>query len=299
MRILLIGGEGQVGWELRRTLAPLGTVHAPLRSDLDLESADSILRVVRETSAQLIVNAAAYTAVDRAETDVDTATRVNGDAVGILAEEAKRGGAVLVHYSTDYVFGGNKAAPYTETDEPDPINVYGHTKLLGERRIRELNPPHLIFRTSWVYGARGRNFLVTVRRLAGERPELRIVSDQIGSPTWSRMIAEATAQIIAKGIAGQGIDREWFKDRTGLYHMTAAGAASWHEFAKAILEQFGLPAKLTPIPSSAYPVAATRPANSRLDNGKLGSTFGVRLPDWRVGLALCAEAGDVKVVPDK
>ena len=294
MKILLIGGGGQVGWELKRTLATLGTVHAPLRSELDLETADSIVRVVRETRAELIVNAAAYTAVDRAETDVDTATRVNAEAVGILAEEAKRGGAVLVHYSTDYVFSGNKAGPYAETDEPDPINVYGRTKLMGEERMREVGAPHLIFRTSWVYGARGRNFLVTVRRLAGERPELRIVNDQTGSPTWSRLIAEATAQVIAKGVDAQKLDWEWFADRTDLYHMTAAGAASWHEFARAILEQSGSPVKLTAIPSSAYPVPAARPVNSLLDNGRLASTFGVHLPDWRVGLALCMEDGGVR-----
>jgi dTDP-4-dehydrorhamnose reductase len=265
-----------------------------LRSELDLESADSMVRVVREIRAELIVNAAAYTAVDRAETDVDTANRVNAEAVGILAEEAKRGGAVLVHYSTDYVFSGSKAGPYTETDEPDPINVYGRTKLIGEERIREVGPLHLIFRTSWVYGTRGRNFLVTVRRLAGERPELRIVNDQTGSPTWSRLIAEATAQVIAKGVVAQELDREWFADRTDLYHMTAAGAASWHEFARAILEQFGSPVKLTAIPSAAYPVPAARPANSLLDNGRLASTFGVRLPDWRVGLSLCMEDGGIR-----
>lgn len=287
MRILLIGGEGQVGWELRRTLAPLGTVHAPLRSDLDLESADSIIRVVRETRAQLIVNAAAYTAVDRAETDIDTATRVNGDAVGILAEEAKRGGAVLVHYSTDYVFGGNKAGPYTETDEPDPINVYGHTKLLGEKRIREVNPPHLIFRTSWVYGARGRNFLLTIQKLAKERPVLKVVDDQTGCPTWCRLIAEATAQVVTKSANAQGLDPAWFQEHGGLYHLAAQGSTTWYAFARAILESQEKQARVTAISSADYPTPARRPRNSALDSSRIQRQLGIALPDWRAGLELC------------
>ena len=299
MKILLIGGEGQIGWELRRTLAPLGTIHAPLRSDLDLESTDSIIRVVRETRAKLIVNAAAYTAVDRAETDVATATRVNGDAVGILAEEAKRGGAVLVHYSTDYVFGGNKAGPYTETDEPDPINVYGHTKLLGEKRIREVNPPHMIFRTSWVYGARGRNFLLTIRKLARERPVLKVVNDQTGCPTWCRLIAEATAQVVTKSATAQGPDPAWFQQHGGLYHLAAQGSTTWYEFARAILGGDEGRARVKAIPSAEYPTPARRPLNSALDSSKAERHLGIALPDWRVGLALCAEDGDVKAGPDK
>jgi len=299
MRILLIGGEGQVGWELRRTLAPLGTVHAPLRSDLDLESADSIIRVVRTTGAQLIVNAAAYTAVDRAETDVDTATRVNGDAVGILAEEAKRGGAVLVHYSTDYVFGGNKAGPYTETDEPDPINVYGHTKLLGEKRIRETNPPHLIFRTSWVYGSRGRNFLLTIQKLAKERPVLKVVDDQTGCPTWCRLIAEATAQVVTKSANAQGLDPAWFQEHGGLYHLAAQGSTTWYEFARAILESRENQARVTAIPSAEYPTPARRPRNSALDSRRIQRQLGIALPDWRVGLALCTEDGPAKASLDR
>jgi dTDP-4-dehydrorhamnose reductase len=299
MKILLIGGEGQIGWELKRTLAPLGTVHAPLRSDLDLESTDSIIRVVRETRAKLIVNAAAYTAVDRAETDVATATRVNGDAGGILAEEAKRGGAVLVHYSTDYVFGGNKAGPYTETDEPDPINVYGHTKLLGEKRIREVNPPHLIFRTSWVYGARGRNFLLTIRKLARERPVLKVVNDQTGCPTWCRLIAEATAQVVAKSATAQGPDPAWFQEYGGLYHLAAQGSTTWYEFARAILGGDEGQARVKAIPSAEYPTPARRPRNSALDSSKIQRLLGIALPDWRVGLALCAEDGDVETGPDK
>jgi dTDP-4-dehydrorhamnose reductase len=287
MRILLIGGEGQVGWELRRTLAPLGTVHAPPRSDLDLESADSIIRVVGETRAQLIVNAAAYTAVDRAETDVDKATRVNGDAVGILAEEAKRGGAVLVHYSTDYVFGGNKAGPYTEADEPDPINVYGHTKLLGEKRIREANLPNLIFRTSWVYGLRGRNFLLAIQKLAKERPVLKVVNDQTGCPTWCRLIAEATAQVVTKSANAQGLDPAWFQEHGGLYHLAAQGSTTWYEFARAILGGDAEQARVKAIPSAEYPTPARRPRNSALDSSKIQRQLGIALPDWRAGLELC------------
>ena len=294
MRILLIGGEGQVGWELRRTLAPLGTVHAPPRSDLDLESADSIIRVVRATGAQLIVNAAAYTAVDKAETDVETATRVNADAVGVLAEEAKRGSAVLIHYSTDYVFDGNQAAPYTETDEPDPINVYGRTKLLGEQRIREVNPLHLILRTSWVYGLRGRNFLLTIRKLARERSMLKVVDDQTGCPTWCRLIAEATAQVVALSATAQGPDPDWFQENGGLYHLAAQGSTSWYEFARAILGDDKGQARVKAIPSAEYPTPARRPRNSALDSSKIRRQLGIALPDWRVGLALCAEGDPPK-----
>ena len=287
MKILLIGGDGQVGWELRRTLAPLGTVHAPLRSDLDLESADSINRVVRETRPQLIVNAAAYTAVDRAETDVDTATRVNGNAVGILAEVAKRGGTVVVHYSTDYVFGGKKAGPYTETDEPDPINVYGQTKLLGEKRIREVNVPHLIFRTSWVYGARGRNFFLTIRKLARERPVLKVVNDQTGCPTWCRLIAEATAQVVAKSATAKGLDLDWFQENGGLYNLAAQSSTTWYEFARAILGGDEGQARVKAIPSAEYPTPASRPRNSALDSSKIQRHLGIALPDWQAGLDLC------------
>jgi dTDP-4-dehydrorhamnose reductase len=287
VRILLIGGEGQVGWELKRTLATLGTVHAPQRSELDLEATDSIIRIIRETRHELIVNAAAYTAVDKAETDVEAATRVNGDAVGILAEEAKRGGAVLVHYSTDYVFGGNKAGPYTETDQPDPINVYGRTKLLGEKRIEEVNPSHLIFRTSWVYGLRGRNFLLTMQKLARERSGLKVVNDQTGCPTWCRLIAEATAQAVTKSATARGLDPDWFQDNGGLYHLAAQGSTTWYGFARAILEVQEQQDRITAIPSAEYPTPARRPRNSALDSSKIQSRLGISIPDWRTGLKLC------------
>ena len=286
MRILLTGGSGQIGWELRRTLATLGEVVAPPRTTLDLASDQSIGRAVREIRPQLVVNAAGYTAVDRAEEEIDSATQANGSAPGILARECKRIGAVLIHYSTDYVFDGRKSIPYSEVDDPSPLSVYGQSKLLGETRVRDEGDAYLIFRTSWIYGMRGKNFLLTMRRLAAERQTLNIVNDQVGSPTWSRMVAEATAQIIAKGISGQGVERTWFEERSGLYHMSATGSASWHAFAKAIFEQLGLPVAVSPIESSAYPVAAQRPLNSCLDNSKLGAIFGIQLPDWRTGLAL-------------
>ena len=286
MRILLTGGSGQIGWELRRTLATLGDVVAPPRTTLDLASGQSIGRVVREIRPQLVVNAAGYTAVDRAEEEIDSATQINANAPGILAGECKRIGAVLIHYSTDYVFDGRKSVPYTEQDDPSPLSVYGQSKLLGETLVQDESDAYLIFRTSWIYGMRGKNFLLTMRRLAEERQTLNIVNDQLGSPTWSRMVAEATAQIIAKGISGQGFERAWFEQQSGLYHMSATGSATWYAFAKAIFEQLGLPVTVSPIASSAYPVAAQRPPNSCLDNSKLGTTFGIQLPDWRTGLVL-------------
>jgi dTDP-4-dehydrorhamnose reductase len=224
---------------------------------------------------------------------------VNADAVGILADEAKRGGAVLIHYSTDYVFGGSKAGPYTETDEPDPINVYGRTKLLGEKRIRDVNAPYLIFRTSWVYGSRGRNFLLTIQKLATERPVLKVVDDQTGCPTWCRLIAEATAQVVSKSATAQGLDPAWFQENGGLYHLAAQGSATWYEFARAILETQEKHARITAISSAEYPTPARRPRNSALDSSRIHRQLGIALPDWRVGLALCTEDGPAKASLDR
>ena len=277
--ILLTGANGQVGRELQRTLAPLGKVRALDRQALDLTGMDAIRAAIRDQKPDLVVNAAAYTAVDQAEAEPDLAMLINGQAPGVMAEEAKRLGALLVHYSTDYVFNGAKPDPYTEEDEPAPINAYGKAKLAGERAIRASGCRHLIFRTSWVYGLFGKNFLRTIRRLAGEKEELSIVADQIGAPTWSRMIAEASA------LALRG------DPPTGLYHMTSAGAASWHGFAKAILDTQGWNGKLVPIATCDYPTPASRPANSRLDNGKLAADFGLALPDWRHALELCLADG--------
>ena len=289
MRILLTGSRGQVGWELARTLSTLGEVVALDADGLDLTDADAIRRVVGEVRPGIIVNPAAHTAVDKAESEPDLARAINATAPGILAEEAEKLGALLVHYSTDYVFDGSGEALRQEDDPTGPLNVYGATKLEGENAIRAGCRRHLIFRTSWVYGARGANFLLTMRRLMGERPELKIVDDQIGAPTWCRHLAEATAQILAQvGSPARGADKP---EPWGVYHMTNGGETSWHGFAAAIqtLDAPGKPTRLVAIPSSEYPTPARRPLNSRLDNGKLERVFGIRLPDWRDALRLCMD----------
>ena len=289
MKILLTGCRGQVGWELARTLSTLGEVVALDADGLDLTDAAAIRRVVGEVRPGIIVNPAAHTAVDKAESEPDLARAINTTAPGILAEEAEKLGALLVHYSTDYVFDGSGEALRQEDDPTGPLNVYGATKLEGENAIRAGCRRHLIFRTSWVYGARGANFLLTMRRLMGERPELKIVDDQIGAPTWCRHLAEATAQILAQvGSPARGADKP---EPWGVYHMTNGGETSWHGFAAAIqtLDAPGKPARLVAIPSSEYPTPARRPLNSRLDNGKLERVFGIRLPDWRDALRLCMD----------
>lgn len=284
-RILLTGARGQVGWELRRTLASLGEVVALDSRTLNLADADAVRRKLREMAPLIIVNPAAHTAVDKAESEVALAHAVNAVAPGILAEEAARLDALLVHYSTDYVFNGSGTTPWREDDACDPLNVYGASKLAGERAIAASGCRHLIFRTSWVYGARGSNFLLTMRRLMRERPELKIVADQIGAPTWCRDLAEATALILSQVLAC-GFD-QW-----GVYHMSNGGETSWHGFAEAIqaLDEFDetcAPSRLLPIPSSDYPTPAQRPLNSRLNNDRLEQVFGLRLQDWRAALALC------------
>lgn len=285
-RIMLIGATGQVGWELRRTLAPLGKVIALCSEQLDLSSPGQICKQVREIKPSLIVNAAAYTAVDKAEEEPELALAINGTAPGILAEEAKKTNAVLVHYSTDYVFDGKKDAPYTEQDVPNPLNVYGETKLAGDRAIVAAGVPHLILRTGWVYGLRRANFLLTVLRLARESEELRIVDDQVGSPTWSCMIAEVTAQILAQGYSR-------VVEKQGMYNLSAGGQTSWYGFAKKILElvcEKDLQCKkVVPIPTSKYPAPARRPAYSLLSNEKLKREFGLTMPDWDHALQLVLE----------
>ncbi|UCH73185.1 MAG: dTDP-4-dehydrorhamnose reductase [Rhodospirillales bacterium] len=291
--ILLFGGNGQVGWELRRALAPLGVVRALERGDADLADGGALRRFVRHERPSLIVNAAAYTAVDRAENDAELALAVNAKAPGILAEEAKRLDIALVHYSTDYVFDGTAGRPYTEDDDPAPLGVYGESKMAGERAVADSGCAHLILRTSWVYSLRGANFLLTVRRLSGELEELRIVDDQYGAPTWSRMIAEATAAVLAR--CGAPKATGILAERGGLYHLTASGKTSWHGFAEAIvdwLRKTRQPVRckrIRPIPTSEYPTPAKRPANSLLDGTKLFETFDVALPDWREQLNLCLE----------
>lgn len=278
--ILLTGTNGQVGWELERTLAPLGEVLACDRAGLDLADSDRIRAVVREARPEIIVNAAAYTAVDKAEAEPELAMAINGTAPGVLAEEAKRTGALLVHYSTDYVFDGAKDTPCTEDDPPNPCNAYGRSKLAGERAIRAAGCRHLILRTSWVYGLRGHNFLRTMLRLAAERDELRVVADQFGAPTWSRMIAEATALALASPDPAEG-----------LFHLACGGETTWFGFTEAILAgtrtQRQREPRLVPISASEYPLPAKRPASSRLDCTRLMRETGLRLPHWQTALDLC------------
>ena len=290
-RVLLAGRNGQLGWELQRTLAPLGELVALDRAGMDLSDPDSIHRAIADARPAVIVNAAAYTAVDKAESEPAAAMQANGVAPGIIAEEAARSGALVVHYSTDYVFDGRADAPYREDDPPAPLNVYGRTKLAGEEAVRAAGAPYLIFRTSWVYSARGSNFLRTMLRLAGERSELKIVDDQVGAPTWARSIAEITAAALGAGGTGPGPARE----RSGVYHLAAAGAVSWCGFAQAIFDSararradFKVPAVI-PIPTSQYPLPARRPRNSRLDTAKLKAAFNLEPPGWEAMLERCME----------
>ncbi|WP_414584627.1 dTDP-4-dehydrorhamnose reductase [Scytonema sp. PCC 10023] len=294
MRILLTGSTGQVGWELQRTLMTLGEVIpvgrevSSLGLRIDLSQPDTIRHVIRQVMPHLIINAAAYTAVDKAETEPELAMAVNGTAPGVIAEEAKLVGAGVIHYSTDYVFNGNQATPYTEQDEPNPQNVYGKTKLAGEKAIQAVGVPYFILRTSWVYGLRGKNFLLTMLRLAREREEIRVVDDQVGAPTWSRMIAESTAQILSQGTKDL---INFLSSNSGIYHLTASGQTSWYGFAKVIFEYDSKRSehkleKLVAIPSHEYPTPAKRPAYSSLDTQKISSTFGLAFPSWQRNLEL-------------
>ncbi len=289
-RILLTGKNGQVGWELQRSLASFGQVVAVDSDDMDLADPDAIRQMVRDVTPTVIVNPAAYTAVDKAESEPELAMAVNAAAPGILAEEAHRVGAMLVHYSTDYVFDGNKATPYTEDDAPNPQSVYGRTKLAGEEAIRVAGCKHLILRTSWVYGVHGGNFAKTMLRLTRERSELRIVGDQFGAPTWARDLAQATASALETWQS-----RGWDASLSGLYHLTAGGRTSWHEYAEEVIRLARrhdaiLAAKqldVRAIATHEYPVPAKRPANSVLDNGKIARTFGIKMPEWQDSLAEC------------
>lgn len=275
--ILLVGKSGQVGYALQNTLPALGRVIAVGRDRIDLMQLETIRTTVREVAPDVIVNAAAYTAVDRAETEADLARKVNATAPGILAEEAKRLGALLVHYSTDYVFDGRKGAPYTEADTPNPINAYGATKLAGEEAIKDAGDAYLILRTSWVYSRRRSNFLRSMLRLAQEREQLQVVDDQTGSPTWAGWIAEATAQIIESLVEGGCLARS-----AQLYHLSSEGAATWYEFARAIFDYFDVRGvQIEPIPSSEYPTQALRPAYSVLSNRHVAAEFNLSLPTWQ------------------
>lgn len=290
MKILLTGGNGQVGWELVRALLPLGEIIAAKRSQADLADLDGLRRSVQKYSADVIVNAAAYTAVDKAETEQDLAFLINAEAPGVLAEEAKKSGALLIHYSTDYVFDGTKISAYMEDDVPNPVNIYGQSKLAGEQAIQASGVDYVILRTSWVYAARGHNFLKSILRLAAEREQLNIIVDQLGSPTWARLIAETTAHILRQSL----LERREGGFNSGLYHLTSAGETSWHGFARMIVDvakqQQNQTVKsriINPIPTTDYPLPAKRPANSRLATGRLEQHFGLKMPAWDDALKLC------------
>jgi len=287
-RILLLGAQGQVGWELRRSLAPLGEVVALDRNSTDycgdISNLSALAQTVRQIAPQVIVNAAAHTAVDRAEAEPELANALNALAPGVLAQEASKLGALLVHYSTDYVFDGSGSTPWLESDVTSPLSVYGQTKLDGEKRIQAACPNHLIFRTSWVYAARGGNFAKTMLRLAQERDQLSVIDDQFGAPTGADLLADVTAHAIRQMTLQP--------ENTGLYHLAAAGETSWNGYARHVLEQARRlkpdlkikASEVKAVPSSAFVTAAVRPLNSRLDTTRLQTTFGLKLPQWEQGV---------------
>jgi dTDP-4-dehydrorhamnose reductase len=301
LRILITGATGQIGWQLQRTLAPLGDIVACSRDQLDLSHPDAAAKFVHEFAPAVVVNAAAYTPVDKAESEPELAHTVNAVTPGRIARELAQSRGLLVHYSTDYIFDGAKSAPYEEDDPTGPLNIYGQTKLAGEQSIAGSGCAYVILRTTWVYDTRGKNFLRTVLRLAREKEELRMVGDQYGAPTWARIIAESTAQIVSRSIqrrnAGWGIG--------GVFHLTAAGETTWAGFARRILEEyealaewpadtgeFGSPLtakRVVPITTDQYQTPARRPRNSVLSNAKLLATFGLQLPDWETQLRLALQ----------
>lgn len=302
MKLLITGCNGQVGWNLQRTLAPMGEVLAIDIDQVDLTDLDAVGRTVRDFAPDVVVNAAAYTAVDKAESEPDLARALNVAAPGKMAEECARTGALMVHYSTDYVYDGNKTEPYSEDDTTGPLSVYGATKLAGDQAILGSGCACIILRTTWVYDIRGKNFLRTILRLAKEKEELRVVGDQYGAPTWARMLAESTAIIIARSAERKNATKSW---PSGLFHLTAGGRTSWAGFTKAILEdydelvdwpaetgEFGgeLMAKhVVEITTDQYRTAARRPRNSVLSNARIKSEFGIQLPEWRQQLRLALQ----------
>jgi dTDP-4-dehydrorhamnose reductase len=289
LKILVTGAAGQVGWELARLLPALGDVVAIDVDEMDLARPDDIRRVLRELRPDVVVNPGAYTAVDKAESEPELARLINGVAPGVMAEELRVTGGLLIHYSTDYVFDGTKTGAYTESDSPNPMSVYGATKLEGERAIQDVGGIYVILRASWVYGARGKNFLLTMLKLFEERDELRIVDDQIGGPTWCRWLAETTSRVLSvyeRDAEGA------MRDFNGIYHATASGETSWFGFASAIRDaryagQTKSGPRLVPIGTQEYPLPAKRPANSVLSNAKLQARFGVRPASWREQLSAC------------
>lgn len=292
MNILLIGKDGQVGTELQRLLPSLGEVTAVDRDTCDLTQSAQVRETVRRALPQLIVNVAAYTAVDQAEAEPELAMAINGHACEVLATEARLAGAAVIHYSTDYVYDGRKHEPYVETDAVNPLSVYGRTKLAGEQAIAAGGVPHLVLRTSWVYGLHGRNFLLTMMRLAREKPELRVVADQFGVPNWAVELARSTAHIIRVAAARKRHVQDAIGENSGVFHLSGAGRASWHEFACRIIDTLARqgivpPVPVRPIATDEYPTPATRPANSVLDGTRLRTAWDTHLPDWRHSLDEC------------
>jgi dTDP-4-dehydrorhamnose reductase len=287
-KVLLLGSDGQVGWELQRTLGVVSevvntTLTGNIGLALDLLDANAVSATVREIQPDFIINAAAHTAVDKAEAEVDLSLRLNAEAPELLGQLAAELGATVIHYSTDFVFSGDSDRPYQEEDETGPLSVYGLTKLEGEQRLLATGASALVLRTSWVYGNYGHNFMQTMLRLFKEKAQLSVVDDQIGAPTWSRMIAEATAQIVRQ----LNMTPEDANPVLGIYHLTAAGETSWYGFASSILEMVGGDCSIQPTSTNNYPTPARRPAYSVLDNSKLKQTFALQLPDWRVSLQQC------------
>jgi len=285
MKLLLLGRNGQVGWELQRSLAPLGELVALDSAGADFRQSGTLAETVMALRPDVIVNAAAHTAVDRAESEPELARQINASAPGVLAETAQRIGALMVHYSTDYVFDGSGSTPWKEGDATVPLGVYGRTKLEGEQRVAAHCAKHLIFRTSWVYSARGGNFAKTMLRLAKERDRLTVVEDQFGAPTGAELIADVTAHAIRDVLRDSGM--------AGLYHLAAGGETTWNGYARFVVEQAlaagavlkATPATVDAVPTSAFPTPAVRPRNSRLDTRKLQLAFGLRLPPWQEGVA--------------
>ena len=292
LRILVTGALGQVGWELQRSLAGLGEITAVDLAELDIANADAVRAFIARLRPDVLVNPAAYTAVDKAEAQPDIAMAVNGVAPGVMAEEMAKLGGLMIHYSTDYVFDGTRQGAWVEEDVPNPLSVYGRTKLAGEQAVRAAGGAHLIFRTSWVYGLRGGNFMLTMIRLAKERDELRVVADQHGAPTWCRTLAEGTAEVVRRNWTAGDSRERLRRELSGVYHFTNGGVTTWHGFAQAIVA--GAPeladrrhVKVTPITTADYPLPAPRPANSLLDNSRLVRTFGLRQVDWTEALGAC------------
>lgn len=292
MRILLFGKNGQVGWELHRSLQSLGQVIALDRNQADFQRPESLREIVQIEKPDIIVNAVAYTAVDKAEDELDLAKTVNSIAPSVLAEEASKINALLVHYSTDYVFDGSKEGAYLETDTTNPLNVYGETKLEGERAIQASGCMYLVFRTSWVYGSRGSNFLLTILKVAAQKENLNVVDDQLGAPTTARLIADTTLVCVSRAVA----DINQGRFESGLYHLTSTGNSSWYmmadfaiTYARDNLHHAIVTNKVSPIPSSQYPTKAQRPLNSALNVKKIETEFGIKMPPWKDILRLTLE----------